>query len=191
MITTRILTVVACLAVIGTTPLAAHESKGLVVGPEEGEKLVRKWGYPFLIKIDEKNGGAKQFVVGSEKLPPGKSVHVHKHDYAEEILIINSGHGTAILGDKRIPVGPGSLIFIPQYEWAGLDNTGTVDIDFYWMFPKPGIEKYFRDTSVPAGETPPSLSEAELNRIRALHSEFVTFRDEKLQHYTNEKVAAE
>ncbi|MEZ2223845.1 cupin domain-containing protein [Rhizobium sp. RCC_161_2] len=162
----------------------AHDQKGMVVSPHEGERLVRNWGYSFLMKIDEKNGGAKQFVVGSEKLPPGKSVHVHKHDYAEEMLIINSGTGTAILGDTREKVGPGDIVFIPQYSWAGLDNTGTEDIDFLWLFPKPGIEKYFRDTSVPEGQEPRVLSDAELDRIRALHSKFVTYRDDVLKDYT-------
>ncbi|RWE07631.1 MAG: cupin domain-containing protein [Mesorhizobium sp.] len=173
-----------CALLLSHIPAMSHEPKGMVVSPDEGERLVRNWGYSFLMKIDEKNGGAKQFVVGSEKLPPGKSVHVHKHDYAEEILIINSGTGTAILGDERVPVGPGDLVFIPQYAWAGLDNTGTADMDFLWLFPKPGMENYFRATSVPEGQQPRVLSDEELDRIRALHREFVTYRDDELKDYT-------
>ncbi|MCZ4072135.1 cupin domain-containing protein [Agrobacterium sp. LMR679] len=174
----------ACFMLALLSPATAHDPKGTVISPDEGERLVRRWGYSFLMKLDEKNGGAKQFVVGSEILPPGKSVHVHKHDYAEELLIINSGRGTAILGDRKEPVGPGDIVFIPQYSWAGLDNTGTENIDFLWLFPKPGIEKYFRDTSVPDGQEPKVLSDEELDRIRALHSEFVTYRDEDLKDYT-------
>jgi len=175
------------LVFVAAAPAVAHETEGLVLAPGDGEKLIRRWGYSFLMKVDEVNGGAKQFVVGAEKLPPGKSIHVHKHDYAEEILIINSGHGTAVLGKTRAAVGPGTLVFIPQHTWAGLDNTGSEDIDLLWMFPKPGIDKYFRATSVPEGQEPPALSKEELDRIRKLHSEYVIYRDDVLKDYTREE----
>lgn len=173
-----------CLLFATFTPAVAHDQPGRVISADEGERLVRRWGYSFLIKLDEKNGGAKQFVVGAEKLPPGKSVHVHKHDYAEELLIINSGTGTAVLGDRKEAVGPGDIVFIPQYSWAGLDNTGNEVIDFLWLFPKPGIEGYFRATSVPEGQEPKVLTDEELDRIRALHSEFVIYKDDTLKDYT-------
>jgi quercetin dioxygenase-like cupin family protein len=122
------LAAVTVAALISALPATAHDSKGLVLGPDEGERLIRRWGYPFLMKVDEINGGAKQFVVGSEKLPPGKSIQVHRHDYAEEILVIMAGKGTAVLGDKKVSIDPGTLVFIPQHTWAGLDNTGTETI---------------------------------------------------------------
>jgi quercetin dioxygenase-like cupin family protein len=173
-----------CSAASQATPVRfVDQQQGLVLGPDDGEKLVRRWGYPFLMKVDENNGGAQQFVVGSEKLPPGKSVHVHMHDYAEEILIITSGNGTATLGDKRAPVGPGTLVFIPRHTWAGLDNTGAESLGFLWLFPSPGIEKYFRATSVPFGQAPPELSKAEMDSIRATYSQYVTYRDDELKDY--------
>lgn len=178
------LVAVTVAALISALPATAHDSKGLVLGPDEGERLIRRWGYPFLMKVDEINGGAKQFVVGSEKLPPGKSIQVHRHDYAEEILVIMAGKGTAVLGDKKVSIDPGTLVFIPQHTWAGLDNTGTETIDLLWMFPKPGVEKYFRATSVAEGQPIPALSEEEMNQIRAFHSEYVTYRNEKLTGYT-------
>ena len=159
-------------------------SQGVVLGPDDGEKLMRRWGHPFLIKIDALNGGAKQFSVGSEKLFPGESIHVHRHDNLEEIIMITAGRGMALLGDKHISIEPGSLIFIPQQTWHGFDNTGTEPIGLLWIFPKLGMEQYFRATSVPAGQESPPLSDEELNQIRAHHREVVEYRDDILTHYT-------
>lgn len=164
-----------------------HTSEGLVLSPDQGESLVRRWGYPFLIQIDKLNGGAKQFVVGSEKLLPGKSIHVHRHNNFEEILIIKSGRGTLLLGDKHVGVEPGSLIFIPQKLWHGLENTGTEVIDLLWIFPESGIESYFRETSVPSGQHPLALSEEEMYHIRTSHLESVEYRDDNLENYTAQK----
>lgn len=159
-------------------------SQGLVLGPSEGEKLIRRWGHPFLIKIDELNGGSKQFAVGSEKLLPDESIHVHRHSDLEEIVIITSGKGKAFLGDKYISIEAGSLVFIPQQVWHGFDNTGTENIELLWLFPKQGMEQYFRATSVPAGEEASSFSHEELSLIRAQHQDKVEYRDNILSHYT-------
>lgn len=158
-------------------------SEGLILGPEDGEKLVRHWGHPFLIKIDEVNGGATQFTVGSEKLLPGKLIHKHRHNNFEEILIIQAGSGTLLLGDNHSVVKAGSLVFIPQGVWHGLENTGTEVIDLLWIFPKLGMEQYFRATSVAAGQQPLPLSNDELNRIRASHLENVEYQDVILKSY--------
>lgn len=162
-------------------------SQGLVLGPNDGEKLIRRWGHPFLIKIDELNGGSKQFAVGSEKLSPGRSIHVHKHNNFEEILIIIAGKGRVLLGDEYIAIGPGSLIFIPEKVWHAVENTGTETIDLLWIFPKLGMDKYFRATSVTADQQPLPLLEEEMNAIRAQHKENVEYRDHNLKNYTIQK----
>lgn len=168
----------------GSTKDLSKLSQGLVLGPKDGEKLVRRWGHPFLIKIDPLNGGAKDFAVGTEKLSPGKLIHVHRHNHFEELLIIIAGKGMGLLEDKYIPVESGSLIFIPQGAWHGLENTGTEDIDLMWIFPRLGMEEYFRATSVGEGQSPTPLSVDEMNHIRANHMKNVEYRDISLKNYT-------
>lgn len=174
----------AVLSSITTTMAQDPASPGLVLGPNDGEKLVRRWGYPFLIKVDPKNGGAQQFVVGEEHIPPGKSIQTHQHSYAEEVLIIMKGKGTATLGTKQASVGPGSLVFIPINQWVGLVNDSDIDLDLIWMFPKTGIEKYFRATSVEAGAPSTPLSQGEMDQIRKENEGFVHYLDPTLKDYT-------
>lgn len=161
--------------------------EGLVLGPNDGEKLSRRWGHPFYIKVDRLNGGAEQFSVGSEQLFPGDLIHMHRHSDSEEIVIINAGRGLVFLGDKKITIGPGSLIFIPRQIWHGFENTGTEAIHLLWIFPKQGMEKYFRATSVPVEQYAPPLMSEELNRIRVNHRDSVEYKDINLDHYTTQK----
>jgi hypothetical protein len=57
----------------------AAKSTGLVLQADEGERMTRRWGLPMTIKIDPVNGGSRQLLVGTEDLPPGQSIPVHKH----------------------------------------------------------------------------------------------------------------
>lgn len=169
---------------------SSHSSpKKTIISPDDGEKLMRRWGHPFLIKIDELNGGSKQFAVGSEKLLPGDSIHVHRHNDFEEILIITAGKGRVLLGDKYFDVKTESLIFIPQQTWHGLDNIGTENMELLWIFPKLGMEKYFRATSIPVEQQTTPLTDVELNRIRDDYRDLVEYRDSNLTHYTSQKIS--
>lgn len=48
------------------------------------------------------------------RIGPGGQVPPHVHADADEILTIHAGTGTFLLGEARIPVGPGSTLFIPK-----------------------------------------------------------------------------
>ncbi len=163
--------------------IVVSKPKALVLGPNDGEKRIRRWGHPFTIKVDELNGGAKQFAVGSEQLEPGDIIHPHKHDDFEELLMISSGNGIVQLGDERFHVEQGSLVFIPPNTWHGLENKGSTKMDLMWVFPQLGMENYFRDTSVPAEEEPMPFPKDELNHIREQHSDKVQYQESELSHY--------
>ena len=45
---------------------------------------------PFIIKVDERNGGAKDFVLFTEDVPPGQTISPHRHPHSEEILFIHA-----------------------------------------------------------------------------------------------------
>lgn len=162
---------------------SSTESHVLVLKQNDGEKLKRKWGHPFLIKVDAQNGGAKQFSVGSEKLFPGDLIHTHKHEGLEELILICSGTGKAISEDIFIDLQPGSLVFIPQNTWHGFENTGTEPLELLWVFPQQGMEQYFRATAIAEDHPPSPLSAEELNDIRKQHRDKVEYQEHSLQHY--------
>jgi hypothetical protein len=69
------------------------QSTGLILLADEGERMVRRWGLPMTIKVDPRNGGSQHLVVGTEGLPPGKAIPVHKHPHADEVVLLLQGVG--------------------------------------------------------------------------------------------------
>jgi quercetin dioxygenase-like cupin family protein len=67
------------------------QSTGLILQADEGERMVRRWGLPMTIKVDPRNGGSQHLVVGTEDLPPGKVIPVHKHPHADEVVLLLQG----------------------------------------------------------------------------------------------------
>src|SRR5262245_59252579 len=129
----------------------------------------------FSIKFDERNGGAKDFVIFTEDVQPGQSIPLHRHPHSEEMLFIHAGTGTAWLDGKQATIGPGSIIFIPPNTGVRLTNDGKQPISLVAIFSRPGFDKYQRDISVPAGETATTLTAEELTAIRARHTGVVIY----------------
>ena len=161
-----------------TRAKAGAKSTGLVLQADEGERMVRRWGLPMTIKVDPANGGSKHLVVGTEDVPPGKTIPVHKHSHCDELVILLQGKGTAALGDKRREVSAGAMIFIPQDEWVGLENTGQETIRVVFVFSELGFDKYLRATSVPEGQEVEPFSPSELTEVRRKFRAYITFKDE-------------
>src|SRR5215813_4508995 len=71
---------------------AAKAATPLVLQPADGEHRVRRpppaslstLAAPFIIKVDEQNGGAKDFVLFTENVPPGQTISPHRHPHSEE-----------------------------------------------------------------------------------------------------------
>jgi len=155
----------------------------LVLQPSDGEHRMRRplpaslstLAAPFIIKVDERNGGAKEFVMFTEDVPPGQSIPPHRHPHSEEVLFIHAGTGTAWLGGTRATIGPGSIIFMPPNTGVRLTNDGKQPISLVAIFARPGFDKYLRDISVPAGETAKPLTAEELTAIRARHTGAVIY----------------
>ena len=155
----------------------------LVLQPADGEHRSRRpppaslstLAAPFIIKVDERNGGAKDFVLFTEDVPPGQSIFPHRHPHSEEILFIHAGTGRAWLDGKEARIGPGSIIFMPVNVGVRLTNDGKEPISLVAIFSRPGFDKYVRAISVPAGEAAKPLTVEELTAIRAQHADAVIF----------------
>jgi len=61
----------------------------------------------------------------AEYLPPNSEIRVHLHQHEDETIFIRMGHGIATLGDREVPIGPGTSLYVPQGAWYCLRNNGT------------------------------------------------------------------
>lgn len=64
------------------------------------------------------------------RVPPGKESYIpHSHALQEEFVFILSGHGTALIGERKIAVGPGDYMGFPTDGTVHhLINDGTTDL---------------------------------------------------------------
>jgi quercetin dioxygenase-like cupin family protein len=144
----------------------------LILQENDGEHLVRRTGptagWPFTIKLDGQNGNTQDFFVFTSTMAPGETIPFHKHDNAEEILFVEEGGATVIVGDQRALAGPRSIVFIPRDTWISATNSSNHDIHDIAIFSRHGYEQYMRALGVKQGEPMTPLSADELTRLRAL-----------------------
>lgn len=160
------------------TPQSAHETTQspasaypLILQEADGEHRVGRPPFTnlrFTIKVDEQNGNAQDFYVGTTLMPPGATLPFHMHHNAEELLIFEEGGATVTVGDKRAVAGPHSIVFIPRETWVSVTNTSTQSIHSYGIFSRQGFETYARAISVLEGQPATPLNPADEERLRAL-----------------------
>jgi len=161
----------------GATPQSAQQAESglksprpLILQEGDGEHLVRRagptGGWPYSIKLDGQNGNTEDFLVMAETMAPGQSIPFHKHDNAEEILILEEGGATVIVGDKWAVAGPRSIVFIPRDTWISATNTSKRDIHVTAVFSRHGFERYMRAISVKQGEPLTPIDAKELPQLR-------------------------
>jgi mannose-6-phosphate isomerase-like protein (cupin superfamily) len=144
----------------------------LILNWSEGERRIRRPGtpnpeWPFTIKVDGQNGNAQDFYMLSEIMDPGQKIAFHKHHNAEEILILEEGGATVIVGDKRATVGPHAVVFIPRETWVSVVNSGKESIHLYAVFSRQGYEEYGRAISVVQGQPATAMTADDIARARA------------------------
>src|SRR3712207_3987460 len=76
------------------------------------------------IKVDPLQCGSRAFSMGTQHLEPGAAIPVHLHESQEELLVIQSGQGSATLGEREQDVRPGTVIYVPEGTWHGVRSTG-------------------------------------------------------------------
>src|SRR3954452_21834308 len=141
------------------TNVAAAPSKALILDASEGEHRLHRsppgalssLTAPFILKVDRRNGGAPEFVMLTEDIPPGQGIPPHRHPHADEIIFIHGGTGLASLAGRQATVTTGATIYMPRNTVVGLRNTGNVPLEIVAIFSQPGYEEYLREISVPEG----------------------------------------
>jgi mannose-6-phosphate isomerase-like protein (cupin superfamily) len=158
-------------------------SGGLILQENEGEWRVPRPApsginalrTPYIIKVDSRNGRSEDLFMGYEDIAPGSALGPHHHAFADEILFVHRGNGTATVDTRKDSVGPGSTIFVPRSARMDLENTGAKPMTIAFIFPRLAIERYFRETSVKNGERMKPITAEESAAILARHKEQVAF----------------
>ena len=146
----------------------------LVLAIDEGERRVRRaqvggLSTPFILKVDGRNGGSADLVMGYEDIAPGQAIAPHRHQMADEIIFVHQGTGVVEVDARVMPFSPGATIYVPKHVRVTLRNTGAGPVSIAFVFSKPGFEEYLRETSVPEGQPVTPLSADERRTIRARH----------------------
>ena len=170
-------TYAACLVVLGVGQAVLENkaeaqraaAQGYVLSASEGETLVRPGGN-IVIKVDPTKGSAGM-AMGTQHLKGG-GIPVHRHEQ-DEILFIQEGGGTAVMGESRQLVEKGTTIFIPKGVWHGVENAAS-DTHLLWIVTPPGLEGFFREISGAPGAPPKPMTPEQRNEIARKHG--TTFR---------------
>ena len=136
----------------------------------------RQYGFPMTIKVDPRNGGSRNMVVGTEEIPPGRGIPVHKHSHADEMILLQEGTAIATLGERRDTVHAGAIVYIPQNEWVGFENIGQGSMKILFVFSALGFEEYLRATSVPEGTEAKPFTPEEIRAIREKYQQHIAFK---------------
>ena len=170
----------ALASILACTPaLAQSPPPGLILHADEGERRARRTGdFPFILKVDKKNGGSAEMVMGMEDLKPGQAIPTHRHLHADEIVFVHKGTAEVMLGEQKAIVSEGGTVYIPRNVRIALKNPGPATLTIVFIFPKPGFEEYLRDTSAPEGQSMPPMSPEARAQIRAKH-EWHTIYDQR------------
>jgi len=144
----------------------APAARGYHLGAAEGETVVRPSG-DIVIKVDPTRGSST-LAMGTQHLKPGAGIPVHRHDFMDEILLIQEGRGFAILDDQRTPIAKGSTIFVPKGFWHGFENPETA-MDLVWIVTPPGLETFFREVGSGPGAPPRALTREQFRAIGEKH----------------------
>jgi quercetin dioxygenase-like cupin family protein len=146
----------------GTLEAQDATGRGYVLGASAGERLIRNGGDLF-IKVDPRNG-SRALALGTQQVPIGTGIRVHRHATMDEVFYVLSGTGLFVLNEARQAVQPGATIFIPRGAWHGFENPGS-ELVLVWAVAPPGLEGLFREVATPPGVAPTALTLEQLNTI--------------------------
>jgi mannose-6-phosphate isomerase-like protein (cupin superfamily) len=142
----------------GATP------EGYALGPSAGEHLVhfRNPGHIFIMAGAAT--GSPQLAVGTQQVPVGAGIPVHRHLQMDEAFYVLEGSGSFMLNDVGYPIEKGRSIFIPKNAWHGFVNPSQ-ELLLLWIMTPAGLDGFFRETCNPPGVPPKQLTRDQVNGI--------------------------
>lgn len=159
---------VACGGGVADEPAAAaSDPEPYVLSRDEGEVLVDSKGRTTIVKVSPETGSVA-LAMGTQDMPPGSGIIVHKHDRTEEVLYVTEGSGSVIVGDEEIRVEKDTTIWVPPGTWHGVQNPDE-HMHILWFVTPPGLDNFFRGMFWPPGEEEKQLTAEEIEQIEQLH----------------------
>ena len=70
--------------------------------------------------------------LGVARLPPGESLHEHRHEQVE-VYLVTAGEGIVTIDGNARAVAPGAAVFIPGNAVHSCANTGAADLLFAYV----------------------------------------------------------
>jgi quercetin dioxygenase-like cupin family protein len=124
--------------------------QGYVLGAREGEYLIhfRDAGNIF-IKVDPVKG-SNNFALGTQQLPKGSGIPVHRHFHMDEAFYVLEGSGTVTLNDIRHSCERGGTIFIPKNTWHGFSSPDQELVLLWIMVPQASTGSFAKPAAHPA-----------------------------------------
>jgi mannose-6-phosphate isomerase-like protein (cupin superfamily) len=158
-------------------------TQGYVLDPDGGDHLVRSGaqtalrhgasapagGGSIFIKVDPSRG-SDAMSLGTQHLPIGTGIRVHRHLGADEVLFVLDGAGFGILGDTHTALAKGSCMYIPKGAWHGVENPHS-DLWLLWVVTPAGAERMMREVASPVGSPPRQLTLEQLNEVAQRHGQ--------------------
>lgn len=139
---------------------AAQASTIQHMPPGTGESI---WtmGNTFTLKATAQSTGGSMLLLEASVLPQsGPPPHVH-HETDEAFWVLEGE--IEFLGDRSFVAGAGSFVFIPKGAVHGFKDVGSGTAKFIGLALPGGLQGYFREVGLPAGEgaaPPPTPEEA-------------------------------
>jgi quercetin dioxygenase-like cupin family protein len=142
----------------------ATTSAGYVLAPTSGEHLVHFRNPGNIFIMAGAATGSPNLALGTQQVPVGAGIPVHRHLQMDEAFYVLEGGGTFILNDVRHPLVKGGSIFIPKNAWHGFANPDQ-ELLLLWIMTPAGLDGFFRETCNPPGVPPKQLSRDQVNEI--------------------------
>jgi quercetin dioxygenase-like cupin family protein len=139
---------------------------------DEGDHWLLLGQKPLIFKVDPVTTGSDSLVVGTEVMPPGNKIPMHKHLQEDEVIFVHKGAVRVTLAGREYEAGTGATVFIPHGNWIGVENASGEPAMILFFFNKPAFEKCLRALSSREGEKfamPPlekmAVTEAECHQV--------------------------
>jgi quercetin dioxygenase-like cupin family protein len=138
--------------------------QGYVRRAVEGEHLIHfRDGGNIFIMVDPVKG-SNNLGLGTQHLPKGSGIPVHRHLDRDEAFYVLEGSGTVTLNDVPHSCERGATIFIPKNTWHGFSNPDQ-ELVLLWIMVPPGLDGFFRETCSRPGEPRKELTQEQINAI--------------------------
>lgn len=122
---------------------AATEPGVRVIDPTDGVKgFLGSIGVRFMVDGAESGGGFS--LVEHALSPRALAAPMHRHANEDEYSFVLEGRIGALLGDKAVTAGPGTLIFKPRNQWHTFWNAGDGPAKMLEIISPAGFEQFFR-----------------------------------------------